>query len=261
MAKSEASSLSLPFVYLLQGRISELALATISEFALARRKETLKGANAIVVPSKYMKDKLISHGLRNVVSIHNGVDTRTFSPRKPFYGEKLILYLGATSKEYKGFRHFVRAANTLKRRHKSLRFTATGLRTNSTNYDGAEGVGYLPRVDMIETLAESYLVVVPSLWEEPFGLAAVEAMAMGKPVVAYASGAIPEIVTHRETGLLAPLGNVELLTRHIEELILDEQLAINMGTTGRKTVENKFSLERATGSYMKLIEQVADRSV
>jgi len=259
MAESEASGLSLPLVYLLQGRISELALARISEFALARRKETLKGVDAIVVPSKFVKDKLVSHGLNNVVLIHNGVDIRFFSPRQPSDGEKLILYLGASSKEYKGFRHFVKAANTLKRRHKSLRFAATGLTTNSTNHNAVEGVGYLPRVDMIETLAESYLVVVPSLWEEPFGLAAVEAMAMGKPVVGYASGAIPEIVTHRVTGLLAPPGNVGLLTQHIEDLILDERLAISMGTTGRKIAENEFSLERASGSYMKLIEQVADR--
>lgn len=86
-------------------------------------------------------------------------------------------------------------------------------------------------------------------------------MAIGKPVVAYASGAIPEIVRHRATDLLAPTGNLPVLTTHLEEPVLDEQLAIQLGKMGRRVAENGFSLERVGATHMKLIEQVADRSV
>lgn len=65
----------------------------------------------------------------------------------------------------------------------------------------------MPREKLIELLQSSYLVVIPPLWEEPFGIVALEAMAAGKPVVTYDSGGLSEIIVDRVTGFLISRGN------------------------------------------------------
>jgi len=80
-------------------------------------------------------------------------------------------------------------------------------------------------------------------------------MAHGKPVVAYDTGANREAIIHNETGLLAEWGNIDQLTSHVRSLLLDEKTAKRMGCNARKRVQEKFSLEQMTSSYVKLIEE------
>jgi glycosyltransferase involved in cell wall biosynthesis len=69
-----------------------------------------------------------------------------------------------------------------------------------------------------EVYAELDVVVVPSLVQESFSLAALEAQAFGRPVVASKIGALPELVVDGESGLLVPPGDVEALRRALERL-------------------------------------------
>ncbi len=59
-----------------------------------------------------------------------------------------------------------------------------------------------------ELMASAAVVLVPSLWDEPFGLVACEAQAAGTPVVAYDSGGLREVIAQGETGLLVPRGQI-----------------------------------------------------
>jgi glycosyltransferase involved in cell wall biosynthesis len=83
-----------------------------------------------------------------------------------------------------------------------------------------------------------------------------QAMAHGKPVVAYDTGANREAIIHNETGLLAEWGNIEQLTSHVRSLLLDERAAKRMGDNARKLAEAKFSIEQMTKGYEKLIEEI-----
>jgi glycosyltransferase involved in cell wall biosynthesis len=74
--------------------------------------------------------------------------------------------------------------------------------------------------------------VLPSLYEG-FGIAILEAMAAGKPVIATAVGGIPEFVLSGETGLLVEPGNVEALADAIDQLLSHPQQAQTMGAKGR----------------------------
>ncbi len=74
--------------------------------------------------------------------------------------------------------------------------------------------------------------VLPSLYEG-FGIAILEAMAAGKPVIATAVGGIPEFVLSGETGLLVEPGNVEALADAIDQLLSHPQQAQTMGVKGR----------------------------
>jgi glycosyltransferase involved in cell wall biosynthesis len=85
-----------------------------------------------------------------------------------------------------------------------------------------------------------------------------EAMAHGKPVVAYDVGANREEIIHGETGFLARWGNVKELESYVRELLLNEGLAKTMGQKARELAEKKFTLEQMKSNYMGLLEKVVE---
>lgn len=90
---------------------------------------------------------------------------------------------------------------------------------------------------------------------EPFGLVNVEAMAMGKPVVAFAHGALPEIVADEETGLLVLPGDEAALAEAVIALLRDPAWRAAIGRAGRTRVEAHFTAEQmATGAEAVLQE-------
>jgi len=94
-------------------------------------------------------------------------------------------------------------------------------------------------VEAIPFLDSLDVLVVPSLWDEPFGLVAVEGMARGLPVVATRSGGLVEIVDHNVTGFLADK-NAASLRDAVERLLADPGLRSAMGERGRARVESEF---------------------
>ena len=89
---------------------------------------------------------------------------------------------------------------------------------------------------------------------EPFGLAVVEAMLLGLPVVASAVGGIPEIVVDGVTGFLVPAEDVDALTAALRTLILDPDLRSRMGEEGRARAIAEFGLDRMVAQYEALYE-------
>ncbi len=88
--------------------------------------------------------------------------------------------------------------------------------------------------DIMASWAHSAVGVVPSLWPEPFGQVAVEAMAARKPVVASAIGGLPDVIVDGETGLLVPPGDPEALRLALRELLLDPARRARMGEAGHE---------------------------
>jgi glycosyltransferase involved in cell wall biosynthesis len=86
---------------------------------------------------------------------------------------------------------------------------------------------------------------------EGFGLAALEAMAAGLPVVATQVGALPELVEAGETGLLVPRGDARALANALLTLLRDHGLATRLGAAGRVRAERDFSAARTA-------EQISD---
>jgi N-acetyl-alpha-D-glucosaminyl L-malate synthase BshA len=86
-------------------------------------------------------------------------------------------------------------------------------------YDETRFVGRQEQIE--EVLAISDLFILPSDYES-FGLAALEAMAAGVPVISSDAGGLPEINIHGETGYLAKVGDVETMGKQAIELLLDE---------------------------------------
>jgi len=100
-------------------------------------------------------------------------------------------------------------------------------------------VGY--RDDIENVYFSSDIVVMPSRWDEPFGLINIEAGATRRPIVAAAVGGIPEIVVHGETGFLFERGDAAAFGGYLRRLVDDEALRRRMGEAGRRHVERNFT--------------------
>jgi glycosyltransferase involved in cell wall biosynthesis len=106
-----------------------------------------------------------------------------------------------------------------------------------------------------ELLACADLFLLPSK-NESFGLAALEAMACGTPVIASSMGGIPEVVTHGETGFLFPLGAVEDMADAGVSLLKDAERWTRFSDAARADSVERFSNDRIVPEYEALYRDV-----
>ena len=99
---------------------------------------------------------------------------------------------------------------------------------------------------------EATFVVMPSRWEEAFGLVALEAALMERPVIATRVGGLPEIVVDGVTGILVEKENSEELASAISRLLKNPEEAIKMGRAARVRAEAMFTLEHHIDAYESL---------
>ena len=112
-----------------------------------------------------------------------------------------------------------------------------GLRRHDTPQHFPKGVivaENVPHGDVLKAWMHCALAVVPSVWPEPFGLVAIEAMAAGRPVIASAIGGLSDIVVDGVTGVLVPPGDALALRASIKRILADPRLRVAMGLAARE---------------------------
>jgi L-malate glycosyltransferase len=110
-----------------------------------------------------------------------------------------------------------------------------------------------------ELLSCADLFLLPSS-SESFGLAALEAMACGTPVVATTAGGIPEVVRDGETGFLLPVGDIEQMTQASVRILTDKALAKSMSQAARALTQECFSTDVVVPRYEALYDRVLGRA-
>jgi glycosyltransferase involved in cell wall biosynthesis len=121
--------------------------------------------------------------------------------------------------------------------------------------DRVELLGRLEPAALREQLARADLAILPSQMES-FGMAVAEAQATGLPVVAYAAGAVPEVVVSGETGWLVPVGRKDLLAASVAEALTDPARTIRMGLAGRERVAGRFTWEGTARSMLAALDKI-----
>ncbi|MBU2101938.1 MAG: glycosyltransferase family 4 protein [Candidatus Omnitrophica bacterium] len=190
--------------------------------------------------------------------------SRSLSPTN---GALTVLYTGRL--EYrKGILCLLRAIPYVIEQYPDVKFIFAGGRhmslTQQTLQKTIKELGIAPYLDLrghlawskvFELYQNSLIFVMPSYFET-FSISCIEAMIFGLPVVAAASGALPETVLDNVTGILVPPKNVQELARAIVRLLSDRELRQRMGQAGRTHVMTNFTPEKICAQMLALYEHL-----
>jgi glycosyltransferase involved in cell wall biosynthesis len=174
-------------------------------------------------------------------------------------GEGPVVLYGGKFSPGKGTDDLVAAAHLVARRTPDVQFAFAG-GDSLTETDGAPYIhvlGRIPNEDFLQLCRIAHLVAVPSVWPEPLSRVALEAMAMGTPVVATAVGGSPEIVAHEVNGLLVSRRSPEALAEAISALLCDEAHRRRLGQAGRILAREHFTAAAVVDQHLALYRELS----
>jgi glycosyltransferase involved in cell wall biosynthesis len=223
-----------------------------SDVELARRaprlaRAVLQRARAVVCPSNALAEDAGRLGAGEITVIPSGVDL------PPEVGDEAnppeVLYAGRLSPE-KGVRELVEAA-------RGLNLVVAG--DGPLRAEVPQALGFVPPDELARLYARAAVVACPS-HREGFGVACLEAMAHGRPVVASAVGGLLDLVVDGETGIHVPPGDVAALRAALEGLLGDRELRRRMGEAGRRRAAERFSWHAVTRQTIELYARYAGKN-
>ena len=209
--------------------------------------------------------------------VHDGYDLQTFPLDVPpkeqaDLRDGIVVTLVGRITPWKGQHVFLRAAARVRREFPKARFWIVGSPMFGEHdyerslHDLASELGLTDQVefwgqrgDVPALLAQTDLLVHASTLGEPFGQVVIEGMAAGKPVIATDGGALPEIVTSGETGLLVKMGDVDAMADAICALLADPARAATMGAAGRRRVQEKFTITHTVRKVEAVYDDILSR--
>jgi GT2 family glycosyltransferase/glycosyltransferase involved in cell wall biosynthesis len=189
-------------------------------------------------------------------TVTNAVD-QALAELPPPRAQNLRVGLIGSNSPKKGLDDFIELARAGLQRLPGVEFVLVGPSTPAL--EAMKLAGTLPtnlrlagyRATPAQAVAETDVVVSLSHAGESFGRTVAEAMAAGRPVLAYDKGAIAELVEHGVTGLLAPHRDLEAVIKGLETLCQQPGLVATLGEAGRRRI-----LERHTPAHLR--QQLAD---
>lgn len=242
-----------------------------------------KDANYISISNSQQK---IIPDLNYISTVYNGIDTSFYTfkekPEKDY-----MLYIGRM-KKYKGIHTAIKLSKetgikliiaapmpiiTQPDYHEVIEYWENEIKPNlDTGY--IEYVGTIHGDEKRSIIQNAKVLLFPVEREEPFGITVIEAMSCGTPVIAYAMGAIPELVLDSKTGLLVNLSDsnlkgewkiIESSYEGIKNAVgklysMPEEEYKNLRLNARKHVESKFTVERMVNKYEEVYKMVLEKT-
>ncbi len=197
--------------------------------------------------------------------IYNGLDMPALQPETLSFHMPHFLCIGRLIAD-KGFDLALRAFASAAGRFPQARLIIAGdgpAKADLMELSAALGIagsvtfpGWVAPENIPGMINEAAAVIMPSRWAEPFGLVALQAAQMARPVVATRVGGLPEVVIHEETGLLIDNENADALAKALVFLLEHPQDAIQMGQNAHARAQEVFSGNRCADAYDGLYRQL-----
>lgn len=116
--------------------------------------------------------------------------------------------------------------------------------------------GFLPFKESESRLGNAWIQVIPSVWEEPFGLVAIDAMFRGTSIIASNKGGLGEFIQDKETGILVKSGEKEDLSTAIIQLLNDKASRSAIERKALKLATKKLTINNFTNQFLKLYKEI-----
>jgi len=235
----------------------------------AFRRRLVRKVERFVCVSNAVRYHYIDQGLSaaRVLTIYDGVDLTSLTPRPPRHGNRVKIGWFARFERWKGCSQFVDAARIVLDQRDDAEFIMAGtgpeealIRKMAQSDPILAGRFSVPgfRKDAPELMALCDIVVNSSIEPEPLSNTALEALALGLPVVASNRGGNPEIVDHGVTGLLYEALSPRSLAEALVRLVADAGLRDECGRAARARAERLFDADayarRVQDLYAEIIE-------
>lgn len=218
----------------------------------------------IVAGSNFVKTTFEKFGYENIDVIWYGIKQPPSFRFQDFNSKPVIVFAGRLVKE-KGVDLLLKAfAEVLKKSPDALlKIAGEGrekkiLKSLSAVLNIEKQVqflGHLSQKNLDDNFADAWVQVVPSVWNEPFGLTVIEGMRRGTPVVAVKTGGISELIAHRETGLLTEAKEKEIADA-ILQLIDREDLRLRFRNNSSDFVRRYCNVGQYADNFLKIYREL-----
>ena len=210
--------------------------------------------------------------------IHNGLNLHQFDPtldstafRQAHHipPDAPLVGIVGRLRPWKGQHRFIEMATAVAPTHPSTHFIIVGgnvfehangyansLRDLANRAGLTDKIHFTGQIKEVDQALAAMDIFVHSGDPEPFGMVNIEAMAMGKPVVAFAHGALPEIVQHGETGFLVPPTDLVAMATAVSSRLSQPEQAKKIGKAGRERVIAQFTIQKTATSFSDMLLRV-----
>jgi glycosyltransferase involved in cell wall biosynthesis len=243
---------------LLEKRDGNIALIPLKE--RIRLLNAIKTCNLHFVLSEYMKTNLVANGF-NEESIRLAKPYQPLQEIRQESGEiPILLYVGQLIRG-KGVDMLLSAFRELESPAR-LRIVGRGsdrayLEYMCNEYGISEKVDFVDwTMDVDREYRRADIVIVPSLWQEPFALVGLEAFAHAKAVVGFDTGGISQWLKHKLNGILVPARDTHKLAIAIRKLLESETLRNKYGKAGYNLVKTQYNQAEHIRSFLEPLEEI-----
>jgi N-acetyl-alpha-D-glucosaminyl L-malate synthase BshA len=250
---------------------TDITLVGLEPSFLPLVKFSIEESDGVTAVSRFLKEKTITNYDINkeIEVIPNFVDTQFLKPKEngcfrkslAAKGEKIIVHTS-------NFRQVKRVPDTIKILEKIIKEIPAKLILVGDGPDRSEcerltrelnlydNVKFLGKQDgLVEILNSADLFLIPSQ-SESFGLAALEAMACGIPVISSSVGGLPELIKHNETGFIAEIGDIDRMAKYSLDLLTNSKKYKLFSENARKRAVENFDKSIILPQYINHYKKV-----
>lgn len=241
-------------------------------------KYNVKYADKVIAVSDFLKKGIISAAhipQKKVTVVHNAVNSNLFYNDDKGKGRDNSLLFVARMVPEKGLEYLIKAMPLVLHEVPDARLIIVGpqleierksfiyfIKNLISSLDLYECIEFKSRVSVGELrrlYSKAGVFVLPAIWNEPFGVVFLEAMACETPIIGTSVGGIPEIIDGKDIGLLVKPRDHGDLAKAIIAILSNKNLARQMGLAGRKLIEHRYTFDMNAKKMYKVYEDVIER--